>query len=295
MQKLLLTEAGYLTLADSKYHYYLQDHQGNNRVVIDQNGTVEETNHYYPFGGVFANSTSVQPYKYNGKELDTKKGLSWYDYGARHYDAAVGRFHTQDRFAEKYYPMSPYQYAANCPMRNIDVNGDSIIIAPNPNGLIDEIKLWFGFDTKYQSQVKADLKQLKKDDKVVGEMITELEESNNIHEITMPDERSGKGNATSINKEKAQKGESQGSTIYYDPLNSKTSRSNSRTPRVGLSHELQHSSDVDKGVFTYDKIENGVKKSEIRAVNTENRIRKAIGEPKRVKYGNYVIPKKYLH
>ena len=126
VQKLLLTEAGYLTLADSKYHYYLQDHQGNNRVVIDQNGTVEETNHYYPFGGVFANSTSVQPYKYNGKELDTKKGLNWYDYGARHYDAAVGRFHTQDRFAEKYYPMSPYQYAANCPMRNIDVNGDSI-------------------------------------------------------------------------------------------------------------------------------------------------------------------------
>lgn len=83
--------------------------------------------------------------------------------------------------------------------------GDSIIIAPNPNGLIDEIKLWFGFDTKYQSQVKADLKQLKKDDKVVGEMITELEESNNIHEFTMPDERSGKGNATSINKEKSSK------------------------------------------------------------------------------------------
>ena len=54
VQKLLLTEAGYLTLADSKYHYFLQDHQGNNRVVIDQNGTVKEVNHYYPFGGVFA-------------------------------------------------------------------------------------------------------------------------------------------------------------------------------------------------------------------------------------------------
>ena len=135
VQKLLLTEAGYRTLADSKYHYYLQDHQGNNRVVIDQNGTVEETNHYYPFGGVFANSTSVQPYKYNGKELDTKKGLNWYDYGARHYDAAVGRFHTQDRFAEKYYPMSPYQYAANCPMRNIDVNGDSIVVLHHSEGM----------------------------------------------------------------------------------------------------------------------------------------------------------------
>ena len=127
VQKLLLTEEGYVTLDDNKYHYYLKDHQGNNRVVINQSGAVEETNHYYPFGGVFAGSNSVQPYKYNGKEFDAKKGLNWYDYGARHYDAALGRFHTNDRFAEKYYSMSPYQYGANNPVGNIDVNGDSIV------------------------------------------------------------------------------------------------------------------------------------------------------------------------
>ena len=129
VQKLLLTEAGYLTLADSKYHYYLQDHQGNNRVVIDQNGTVEEVNHYYPFGGVFANSTSVQPYKYNGKELDTKKGLNWYDYGARHYDAAVGRFATVDPSSESYYETSPYAYCYNNPIKHIDPNGKDGIIS----------------------------------------------------------------------------------------------------------------------------------------------------------------------
>ena len=295
VQKLLLTEAGYVTLSDRKYHYYLQDHQGNNRVVLNQNGTVEEVNHYYPFGGLFASSTNVQPYKYNGKELDTENGLNWYDYGARMYDPALGRFTTVDRYAEKYSSMSPYQYAANSPVMNIDVNGDSIIVQPNPNGIIDEVKSWLGFDTKYQSRVKADLRQLKQDDPVVGRMIIELEKSENIHEITMPDKRSGHENATLINKEKAQKGESQGSTIYYNPFKPETSRGNTRTPRVGLSHELQHSSDVDKGIFTYDKIENGVKKSEIRAVNTENRIRRVIGEPKRVKYGDYVIPKKYLH
>ena len=123
VQKLMLTEAGYLNLTDSKYHYYLQDHQGNNRVVIDQNGTVEETNHYYPFGGVFANSTSVQPYKYNGKELDTKKGLNWYDYGARHYDAAVGRFTTVDPMEEKDYVTSPYTYCGNNPVLRVDKDG----------------------------------------------------------------------------------------------------------------------------------------------------------------------------
>ena len=126
VQKLLLTDEGYVTLSDGKYHYYLKDHQGNNRVVINQSGTVEEANHYYPFGGVFASSGNVQPYKYNGKEYDSKKGLNWYDYGARHYDAVLGRFTTNDRFAEKYYSMSPYQYGANSPVGTIDVNGDSI-------------------------------------------------------------------------------------------------------------------------------------------------------------------------
>ena len=128
-QKLLLTEEGYINLTGTQqYHYYLKDHQGNNRVVINQSGTVEETNHYYPFGGVFATAGNTQPYKYNGKEFDTKKGLNWYDYGARHYDTALGRFTTNDRFAEKYYSMSPYQYGANSPVVNIDVNGDSIRI-----------------------------------------------------------------------------------------------------------------------------------------------------------------------
>ena len=123
VQKLLLTEEGYVTLDDNKYHYYLKDHQGNNRVVINQSGSVEETNHYYPFGGVFAGSNSVQPYKYNGKELDAKKGLNWYDYGARHYDAALGRFTTVDPLAEKYYSTSLFAYCLNNPLKYVDYDG----------------------------------------------------------------------------------------------------------------------------------------------------------------------------
>ena len=127
VQKKLLTEEGYVDISVSTpvYYYYLKDHQGNNRVVVNSGGTVQETNHYYPFGGTFASGT-VQPYKYNGKELDTKAGLNWYDYGARHYDAALGRFTTQDRFAEKYSALSPYQYGANSPVNTIDINGDSL-------------------------------------------------------------------------------------------------------------------------------------------------------------------------
>ena len=216
IQKLLLTEEGYvdLSVTSPAYYYYLKDHQGNNRVVVSSGGTVQEVNHYYPFGGVFA-STSVQPYKYNGKELDTKKGLNWYDYGARHYDATLGRFMTQDRFAEKYFSLSPYQYGADNPISNIDVNGDSIKVSPCPSGLFDYIKQYFGFETDFQNRVNDDLKELKSKSEEAKILIEGLEKSTHIHTIT-------KGGIMQIKPDKqVVLGKSQGSTIVYNPLNEK--------------------------------------------------------------------------
>ena len=128
--QILLTEVGYVSLTDGQYHYYLKDHQGNNRVVVDEEGAVEEVNDYYAFGGLMSTSSrqSVQPYKYNGKELDRKGGLDWYDYGARYYDAALGRWHVVDPMAEEYYDLNPYNYCGNNNVNNIDINGDSITI-----------------------------------------------------------------------------------------------------------------------------------------------------------------------
>ena len=140
VQKLLLTEEGYVTLSDNKYHYYLKDHQGNHRVVINQSGTVEETSHYYPFGGVFASAGNVQPYKYNGKELDTKKGLNWYDYGARHYDAVLGRFITVDALYDKHFKVSPYVYCGNEPVGRIDPDGNDWRVQTHYNRETDKIE-----------------------------------------------------------------------------------------------------------------------------------------------------------
>ena len=35
------------------FHYYEKDHLGSVRMVVNENGTIEQVNHYYPFGGVY--------------------------------------------------------------------------------------------------------------------------------------------------------------------------------------------------------------------------------------------------
>lgn len=53
--KYILIPDGYITIENNMptYHYYIKDYQGNNRIVALQNGTIEETNHYYPYGAIF--------------------------------------------------------------------------------------------------------------------------------------------------------------------------------------------------------------------------------------------------
>ena len=122
---------GYATIANGQptYHYYEQDHLGNNRAVISHSGTVEQVTHYYPFGAVYGDAGSndaLQRYKYNGKELDRMHGLNFYDYGARQYDPLLCRFTQVDPLAEKYYDISPYAYCKDNPLKYIDPDGKSV-------------------------------------------------------------------------------------------------------------------------------------------------------------------------
>ena len=126
--KRMLFPGGYVTFRNDsiehpEYHFYLTDHQGNVRVVANQNGEVEQVNHYYPYGGLMGESTNSdhQPYKYNGKELDRHHGLDWFDYGARWYNGYS--WMTPDPHAESYYDVTPYGYCHNNPVNKIDPNG----------------------------------------------------------------------------------------------------------------------------------------------------------------------------
>lgn len=125
---MLLTETGFLGISDGLYRHYIHDHLGNVRVVRREDGTVEETDDYYPFGGRLetAGQADVQPYKYSGKELESRHGIDWYDFGARRYDPLLARWTTPDPLLEKYYGVSPYAFCNNNPVNFVDPDGRQI-------------------------------------------------------------------------------------------------------------------------------------------------------------------------
>ncbi|GHV35828.1 hypothetical protein FACS1894178_6240 [Bacteroidia bacterium] len=125
----ILTENGYIK--DGMYHYFVKDYLGNNRLVLNEYGMIVQKNNYYPFGMsqlVDAEQQDAVPYKFSGKELESDGGLNLYDFSARFYDASTGRFGQIDPMSEKYYPISPYAYCGNNPMRYVDFKGDSISV-----------------------------------------------------------------------------------------------------------------------------------------------------------------------
>ncbi|WP_090391202.1 RHS repeat-associated core domain-containing protein [Niabella drilacis] len=116
------------------YDYFLKDHLGNVRMMIDESGNLLEETHYYPFGlsmkGISYQNSSVvrNRIKFNGyeeqkNEFSDGSGLNWYDYKNRFYDNQLGRFFCVDRLAEKFPYYTPYQFAGNEPTVAIDLDG----------------------------------------------------------------------------------------------------------------------------------------------------------------------------
>jgi len=105
--------------------YYLKDHLGSTRAVVNASGTVVEAHDYYPFGllmpGRDYQSGSETKEKFTGKERDRETGLDYF--GARYYSPALGRWLAVDPLASKYPDWSPYVYSFNNPVNYFDPNG----------------------------------------------------------------------------------------------------------------------------------------------------------------------------
>lgn len=135
---------GYIYIYLSNESDVITDVFFDDLTIAHTHSPIVETTDYYPFGMIAREDSregmTAQSFKYNGKELQKDEELDWYDFGARMYDAALGRWHAIDPMAEKYASWSPYQYVMNNPMKFIDPDGRDITYHtsdPTPKGYAD--------------------------------------------------------------------------------------------------------------------------------------------------------------
>ncbi|RZL07318.1 MAG: RHS repeat-associated core domain-containing protein, partial [Pedobacter sp.] len=135
------------TVNNYNYVFQYKDHLGNVRISYGINNAgvlkIMEENNYYPFGmkhdnyntqtyaftisGSTSDLTAATPdnqYKFGGKELQPE--LGFYDFSARNYDPALGRWMNIDPMAETSTRWSPYVYTQNNPVYFTDPDGKQI-------------------------------------------------------------------------------------------------------------------------------------------------------------------------
>jgi len=140
----ILHDDGYVNLLENglvgELNFHVKDHPsvdgqvlGNVRCVLsetpDRRPIIVQASGYYPFGMLFQSEqmqtsagANANKYLYNGKEVQDMPG-KWYDYGARFYDPQLGRFPSIDPIIEKFPYLTPFNYASNNPVTNIDLWG----------------------------------------------------------------------------------------------------------------------------------------------------------------------------
>ena len=97
---------------------------------MDKNDEVISAQDYDAWGYLMEGRTyesDESVYKFTGKQRD---GENLYDYfGARYYDSRIGRWGQVEPLYDRYINLTPYNYAANCPLTLADINGlENIVV-----------------------------------------------------------------------------------------------------------------------------------------------------------------------
>jgi RHS repeat-associated protein len=99
--------------------WFITDHLGSTKLLIDQNGQHRFTGDDDPFGINLRSFGDKDSHRYTGQILDEEQGV--YYYGARYYLPEIGRFLSTDPKFENH---SKYSYAANMPIIAVDRKGE---------------------------------------------------------------------------------------------------------------------------------------------------------------------------
>ena len=142
--------------------YYLNDHLGSRRVILNSAGTVSLINNYYPSGVLIAElprepSLGAHPYKFTGKELDHFNSMDFYDFEARAFDPTLMRFNRPDPMAEKYPSLGTFTYCANNPVNYVDPTGLDWYMAN------DSSVVWFNSTNKHYAHEGVRYKNIGKE------------------------------------------------------------------------------------------------------------------------------------